>query len=124
MADERSRTIAEVKRSVNPPQENDELVFGAPWQARAFSLVVTLHREGLFEWNEFQSRLIDQVQSDAFEEDSAGPGAVYYQQWLAAFEQLLADKELFDDETIQARALEFARGDRDEIGRASCRERV
>ncbi len=113
MTDQGGRTIAKVKRSANPPQENDELVFRAPWQARAFSMVVTLHREGLFEWNEFQSRLIEQVQADAFEEEGADPETVYYRQWLAAFEQLLTDKQLFDDETIERRALEFARGDRD-----------
>jgi nitrile hydratase accessory protein len=114
MTDEPSRTIAEVKRSANPPQEGDELVFEAPWQARAFSLVVTLHRKGLFEWNEFQSRLIEQVQAGGFENEAdAGPETVYYRQWLAAFEQLLADKQLFDDDTIERRALEFARGDRD-----------
>lgn len=115
MIDDGDRTIAKVKRSANPPQENDELVFEAPWQARAFSLVVTLHREGLFEWNEFQSRLIEQVRAGAFEEEGEGTNSetVYYRQWIAAFEQLLADKQLFDNETIERRALEFARGDRD-----------
>ena len=53
---------------------------------RAFSLVITLHRRGLFDWNEFQSRLIEQVQAGAFEEEEGDSEAVYYRQWLAAFE--------------------------------------
>ena len=113
MTGEVDQTIAEIRASVNPPQDGDESVFEAPWQARAFSVVVRLHRDGLFEWNEFQNRLIEQVQSGAFEDESAGSEAVYYRQWIAAFEQLLEDKEIFDEETIEGRALEFARGERD-----------
>lgn len=107
------QTIAEIKEEANPPQENDELLFNAPWQARAFSVVVTLHRQGLFEWNEFQNRLIEQVQAGAFEEEEEDPEDVYYRQWIAAFEQLLADKGLVDDGALDERALEFTRGERD-----------
>ena len=113
MSDEVDRTINEIKDTVDPPQEGDELVFDAPWQARAFGLVVTLYRSGLFEWNEFQSRLIDQVQADAFVDEEDDPESVYYRQWIAAFEQLLADKGLLDDATLEERTLEFANGERD-----------
>lgn len=113
MTDEVDQTLDEIKASANPPQEGDELVFGAPWQARAFSMVVTLHQEGLFEWNEFQNHLIEQVQAGAFEDDEEDPETVYYRQWIVAFEQLLANKDIFDDDIIDTRALEFARGERD-----------
>lgn len=113
MTHEVDQTIAEVKASVEPPQEGDDLVFGAPWQARAFSLVVTLHRQGLFEWNEFQNRLIEQVQTGAFEDVENDSEVIYYRQWIAAFEQLLADKNIFDDEAIEERTLAFAQGERD-----------
>jgi nitrile hydratase accessory protein len=113
MTDEVDRTIEEIKDAVGPPQEGDRLVFDAPWQARAFGLVVTLYRQGLFEWNEFQSRLIEQVQVDAFEDQEEDPESVYYRQWIAAFEQLLADKELLDDVALEERTLEFAHGERD-----------
>lgn len=113
MSDDINYTIAEIKDVADPPQESGELAFNAPWQARAFSLVVTLHRQGLFEWNEFQSRLIEQVNAGAFEEKEDDPEAVYYRQWIAAFERLLADKELFDDDIIEERARESARGERD-----------
>lgn len=113
MTDDVDRTIAEIRDAANPPQEGDELVFEAPWQARAFSLVVTLHRQGLFDWNEFQARLIEHVQAGAFEDEETDPEAVYYRQWIAAFEQLLSESEIFDTETIEDRALAFARGERD-----------
>jgi nitrile hydratase accessory protein len=113
MTNEIDRTIDEIKGAVDPPQESGDLVFEAPWQARAFGLVVTLYRQGLFEWNEFQNRLIEQVQADAFADEENDSESVYYRQWIAAFEQLLADKDLFDNETIEERTLEFAHGERD-----------
>lgn len=113
MSNNVDRTIAEIKDAADPPQEGDELLFKAPWQARAFSLVVTLHQQGMFEWNEFQNRLIEQVQAGAFEDEKDDSEAIYYRQWMAAFEQLLADRQIIDDEIIDERALEFARGERD-----------
>lgn len=113
MTDEVDRTIAEIRDSVDPPQRNEELVFKAPWQARAFGLVITLYRQGAFEWNEFQSRLIEQVQAGAFEDEEDDPETVYYRQWVAAYEQLLIDKEIFRGESIEDRTLQFARGERD-----------
>ena len=113
MTDEVDRTIAEIKDAVDLPQQGDNLVFDAPWQARAFGLVVSLYRQGLFEWNEFQSRLIEQVQADAFADEEEDPESIYYRQWIAAFEQLLADKELLNDVDLEERTLEFARGQRD-----------
>lgn len=113
MTDEVDRTINEIKDAVDPPQRDDQLTFDAPWQARAFGLVVTLYRQGLFEWNEFQSRLIEQVQADAFTDEEENPESVYYRQWIAAFEQLLADKGLLDDVALEERTLEFAHGERD-----------
>ncbi|MFO7927022.1 MAG: nitrile hydratase accessory protein [Halobacteriota archaeon] len=113
MTDSVDPTIEEIKLSANPPQEDNELVFGTPWQARAFSIVVTLHRQGLFEWNEFQNRLIEQVQTGAFEDEEDDSEAVYYRQWIAAFEQLLTDKDIFEKAAIEERVLEFARGERD-----------
>jgi nitrile hydratase accessory protein len=113
MTDNIDRTIDEIKGVIDPPQEGDELVFDAPWQARAFGLVVTLYRQGLFEWNEFQSRLIGQVQADAFADEEDDPESVYYRQWIAAIEQLLADKGLLDNVALEERTLEFVHGERD-----------
>jgi len=68
------------------PKGGDGPIFTAPWQARAFAIVVALAEAGRFEWVEFQSRLIAQIgQGD-------GDPAHYYEHWLAAAEDLLAAK--------------------------------
>ncbi len=86
------------------PRKNGELVFEAPWQARAFGMAIELHRRGLFEWEEFRTRLIDAVAS--------GGDGVYYGQWLRALERLLLDKGVFSEGDLRARAEEFASGER------------
>lgn len=68
------------------PRDDLGPVFSAPWQARAFAIVVALAEDGRFEWSEFQFRLIAQIsQGD-------GDPAHYYEHWLAAAESLLAAK--------------------------------
>lgn len=92
------------------PGTGEEFVFDAPWQARAFGLVVALHDDGQgFDWTNFQERLSDEVKvadpdmapADALEE-------AYYEQWLAAFERLLIEEGHLMPEEIEERAAEFA----------------
>ena len=94
--------------------EEDGPVFDAPWQARAFGLATALHDDGEgFEWAEFQERLIREVRAD--DPDAADAGAleeVYYEQWLAALERLLVDRGTIEPGELEARAAEFAAGDR------------
>ncbi len=59
-----------------PPRSNGELVFEAPWQARAFGMAVALlEREGLG-WEAFRRHLIPAI--------AARPGAAYYEQFVDA----------------------------------------
>ena len=44
-----------------PPLENGEIVFEAPWQGRVFGMAVRLAEEDVFDWSEFQSSLISVV---------------------------------------------------------------
>ncbi len=93
------------------PRKNGELVFDAPWQSRAFGMVVGLHEQGLFTWNEFKDRLIAAV-AEKRATDDASPATVYYRQWLAALESLLLAKGLLTGEALEKRAEEItARGD-------------
>ena len=39
------------------PQDADEPVFRAPWEAQAFAMAVTLHERGLFTWSEWAAVL-------------------------------------------------------------------
>ncbi len=94
------------------PRKNVELVFDAPWQSRAFGLAIGLAERGVFDWEEFRSRLIAAIR------EGGGPGttpaALYYQQWLSALEALLCEKGLLRAGDVAARAAQFAAGERDE----------
>jgi nitrile hydratase accessory protein len=94
------------------PRKNGELVFDAPWQSRAFGMVVGLHQRGLFTWNEFKDQLIAAIASHPLTDD-ASPATVYYRQWLMALEKLLSAKGLVSAAALEQRASEFASGSRE-----------
>ncbi len=101
-------------RDLLDPAADEGPVFEAPWQARAFGLVVAFHDEGAgFEWETFQEYLIEEV---AAADSEMGPAelleAAYYEQWLAAFERLLFEEGVLSRDELDARAAEFATEDR------------
>jgi hypothetical protein len=62
--------------SLAPPRRNGELVFAAPWQARAFGMAIALlDRHGLG-WDAFRRHLVAAIEED--------PLATYYEQFVAA----------------------------------------
>lgn len=69
----------------------DDPVFTEPWQAQAFALVLQLHQRGLFTWPEWAAALAGQIRLAQAAGD-ADRGDTYYHHWLAALEQLVADK--------------------------------
>jgi len=104
------RGLGELDGETAVPRMNGELVFDAPWQSRAFGMVVGLHERGLFSWNEFKDRLIAAI-AEKPAGDDASPATVYYRQWLAALESLLLAKGLLTGEALEKRAEELvARG--------------
>jgi nitrile hydratase accessory protein len=107
VSDEGPAELLDVGGPAAPPRRNGELVFEAPWESRLFGLTLSLHRAGLFEWEEFRQRLIGEI---AAWERAAGPGAAwsYYERWQAAFEALLAAKGLLAAPELDARARAFA----------------
>lgn len=96
------------------PGDEARPVFDAPWQARAFGLVVALYDDGKgFDWMAFQQRLINEV--DAADSDMAPVDALenaYYEQWLTAFERLLIEDGVLSAEEIEERTAEFATEER------------
>ena len=70
-----------------PPRSNGELVFDAPWQARAFGLaaaVVQTRFDG--DREPFRQRLIDAIADD--------PQRPYWDSWATALEGLVTDAGL------------------------------
>jgi nitrile hydratase accessory protein len=91
-----------------PPRRNGELVFAAPWESRLFGLTMALHRDRLFVWEDFQRLLIDEIQSWERAHPS-GEAWSYYERWQAAFERLLAAKDVCAPDEVMERAAILAR---------------
>ena len=91
-----------------PTGDDDEIVFGNPWEAKAFALVVHLYQQGHFTWPEWAAQLSDEIRAAGAEDD----GSRYYLLWLAAAEKLAADKALCSPEALTERkaTLESAQG--------------
>jgi nitrile hydratase accessory protein len=86
---------ADLQGQLSPPRDNGELVFAAPWERRAFGIVVALCRSQTDRWEDFRQRLIARIA-----EDQARP---YWQSWAGALEDLLADTTTLTRADVDAR---------------------
>lgn len=76
------------------PRDNGELVFDAPWQARALAMAVSLTGELGLPWDEFRGRLMRAIADD--------PDRPYYDSWAVALESLVVDRGLATAAVIDA----------------------
>jgi nitrile hydratase accessory protein len=82
----------------------EDQVFSAPWEARAFAIALGLSEAGLFSWDDFRSHLIAEVgASDRIRErdGTADPGR-YYDHFLRALEQVLSEKGIVRPSDLEA----------------------
>ena len=95
------------------PRRDDEPAFEAPWQARAFAIALSLtdRGEGDLPWDDFQARLVEEIERDG--ESIEASEDVYYEQWLRALERLLVDDGLVDPGELDERIEAFETGERD-----------
>jgi nitrile hydratase accessory protein len=100
------RRIANMDEQLALPRKNGELVFEAPWEARAFGLAVALNENGLYDWRDFSQGLAAQI---ATAERHNTPSS-YYERWLAALEDLVLAKSLVTPAELEQRAAEYASG--------------
>ena len=84
------------------PLDEDGPVFKEPWQAQAFALVLKLHEQGLFTWAEWADRL-NRAIAAARARGDPDLGNTYYHHWLAALENIAADKDLLTVEALAQR---------------------
>ncbi|MDE2997871.1 MAG: nitrile hydratase accessory protein [Gemmatimonadota bacterium] len=98
------RRIADAKTTVALPRRNGELVFEAPWEARAFGLAVALCEKGVYEWREFSAALASRIAAAEKENDPSG----YYARWVASLEELAVEKGLVARGQLRARTLKLA----------------
>jgi nitrile hydratase accessory protein len=78
------------------PRDNGELVFDAPWQARALAIAVALTEELGLPWDAFRLRLMDEIAND--------PQRPYYESWGAALESMVIDLDLTTPAALDAAA--------------------
>ena len=84
------------------PLDEDGPVFKEPWQAQAFALVLKLHEDRLFTWAEWAERL-NQAIAAARAQGDPDLGNTYYHHWLAALENIVADKKLVTADALASR---------------------
>lgn len=84
------------------PRDDGGPVFAEPWQAQAFALAVRLSAQGYFTWKEWAAALGDELKTAA-NRGEPDDGSRYYHHWLAALEQLVAEKRLCDSAAMLAR---------------------
>ena len=90
-----------------PPRDNGELVFGAPWESKAFGLALALTDAGLIDWEDFRQALIGEI--GAWEAaHPTGAGWSYYDCWLRSLERLANAKGLVETGAVAARAAQLA----------------
>jgi len=78
------------------PRDNGELVFEAPWQARALAIAVALVDKLGLPWDAFRRRLMDEIAKD--------PQRPYYENWSAALESMVVDLNLTTPAALDAAA--------------------
>ena len=78
------------------PRDNGELVFEAPWQARALAIAVALVEKLGLPWDAFRHRLMDEIAKD--------PQRPYYESWSAALESMIVDLNLTTTAALDAAA--------------------
>ena len=78
------------------PRDNGELVFEAPWQARALAIAVALVEKLGLPWDVFRRRLMAEIARD--------PDRPYYESWGAALESMVVELDLATPEALDAAA--------------------
>ena len=98
------------------PRSNGELQFAAPWQSRAFGIVIALYEQGELEWDEFRPCLIAEIAAAG---DSAHKhdedGSAYYGHWLAALAAVLDEHGIVPADDLRRRTEEFRSGARRDV---------
>lgn len=85
------------------PRQNGELLFTAPWEARAFGLAVALSQQGVYAWKEFSQALAAHTAAA----QTQGEAEAYYQRWLESLEHLALEKGLVTAAELAARTAEL-----------------
>jgi nitrile hydratase accessory protein len=95
-------SLPDLEKIPELPVDEEGPVFNAPWQAQAFALVVNLHEQGVFSWDEWAEELGGSIQAARAAGDP-DLGNTYYEHWLAALEKITSSKGLTNPELLADR---------------------
>ena len=104
--------IASMDEQIALPRQNGELVFAAPWEARAFGIAVVLNEAGMYPWRDFSQGLAAETAAA----EQHGVPVSYYERWLETLAKLAIARGLVTPEELEARTAEYAAGIHDEHG--------
>lgn len=91
-----------------PGGRTGELAFDSPWEIRAFALAVAAHQNGQYDWTQFQGALIASIQDwETSVADLSDESWSYYQHWVTALEQVLADAGKLGTAEFEAKTAEI-----------------
>ncbi|WP_006241129.1 nitrile hydratase accessory protein [Mycolicibacterium tusciae] len=76
------------------PRDNGDLVFDAPWQARALGIAVAVVEALGLPWDAFRHRLAEEIAAD--------PQRPYYDSWGRALESMVIDLGLASPAALDA----------------------
>jgi nitrile hydratase accessory protein len=76
--------IADMRGRGALPRDNGELVFAAPWEGRALAMAIAVVQALGLTWDEFRLHLIGRLAGNS--------ACTYYENWLAALEDLLVEQ--------------------------------
>ena len=91
--------ISNMERPGALPGSIGELIFNEPWEARAFGMAVAMESQDTYQWEDFRSRLIQQICQGCRQ----GSEPEYYRQWFAALEDLAVSFGYVTEEELDRR---------------------
>ena len=106
MPEEPDPRIASMDEQIALPRQNGELVFAAPWEARAFGIAVVLNEAGVYPWRDFSQGLAAETATA----EQHGISTHYYERWLETLAKLAIARGLVTSEELEARTAEYASG--------------
>ena len=77
--------------------------FAAPWEAKAFAIIVEMAQAGHFTWSDWVDCFSKEVAAATAIETAGGSAPGYYEQWLNAAETLLIDKGITSKAQLAAK---------------------
>jgi len=84
------------------PTDDEGPVFNEPWEAQAFGLVIALHQQGLFSWQEWADVLSEEIKR-AQSLGDPDLGNTYYHHWLNALEKISLRKKVSNQDELSQR---------------------